>query len=49
MAVLARVIEATSANLQVMHRLRDLRAGRLEYSEVQARGWTQTGSGHGDN
>ena len=49
MAVFSRVIEATSANLQVMNRLRDLRSGRLEYSEVQARGWTQTGSGHGDN
>jgi hypothetical protein len=49
MAVFARVIEATGANLQVMNRLRDLRTGRLEYSEVQVRGWTQTGSGHGDN
>jgi hypothetical protein len=48
-AVFARVIEATSANLQVMNRLRDLRAGRLEYSELQTRGWMRTGSGHGDN
>ncbi|MDR3725800.1 MAG: hypothetical protein P4K86_02035 [Terracidiphilus sp.] len=48
-AVLARVIEATNGNFQVMKRLRGLRADRLEYSEVQARGWTQTGSGHGDN
>ncbi len=31
MAVLARVLEATRANLSVMHRLRDLREGRLEY------------------
>ena len=32
MAVLARVLEATRANLNVMSRLRDLRAGRLEYA-----------------
>jgi hypothetical protein len=49
MVVFARVIEATSANLNVMNRLRELRAERLEYSEVQARGWAQTGSEHGDN
>jgi hypothetical protein len=49
MAVFAKVIEATKANLQVMSRLRDLGAGRLEYSEVQARGWARTGSGHGNN
>lgn len=49
MVVFARMIEATSANLQVMNRLRELRAGRLEYNVVQARGWAQTGSEHGDN
>jgi hypothetical protein len=38
MAVFARVIEATRANLRVMNRLRELRAGRLEYSEPQVRG-----------
>jgi hypothetical protein len=32
MAVFARVLEATRANLNVMHRLRDLREGRLEYA-----------------
>jgi len=31
MAVFAHVLEATRANLNVMHRLRDLREGRLEY------------------
>ncbi len=31
MAVFARVLEATRANLDVMNRLRELRAGRLEY------------------
>jgi hypothetical protein len=49
MAVFSRVIEATSANLLVMNRLRDLRAGQLEYSEEQARGWVQAGSRHGNN
>jgi hypothetical protein len=61
MAVFARVLDATRSNLQVMSRLRELRAGRLEYSEPQARGWQPrescrpTGSwrpresGHGDN
>ncbi len=49
MAVFARVLEATRNNLQVMNRLRDLRTGRLEYSEMQARGWLPRESGHGDN
>ena len=38
MAVFARVLDATRANLNVMKRLRELRTGRLEYSERQARG-----------
>lgn len=33
MAVFARVLEATRANLNVMNRLRELHAGRLEYGE----------------
>ena len=37
MAVFARVLEATRSNLNVMKRLRELRAGRLEYTERQAR------------
>lgn len=55
MAVFARVLDATRSNLQVMSRLRELRAGRLEYSEPQARGcrpiesWRPRESGHGDN
>jgi hypothetical protein len=40
MAVLGRVLEATRANLEVMRRLSAMRAGRMEYSEEQARGWT---------
>lgn len=47
MAVFARVLEVTRGNLKVLNRLREMRAGRLEYGEAQARGWT--GSGHGDN
>jgi hypothetical protein len=51
MAVFARVLEATRANLNVMRRLRELRLGRLEYSEREARSWNRSvaGSGHGDN
>jgi hypothetical protein len=49
MATFARVLEATRANLNVMNRLRDLRAGRLEYREPLAQGWAGTESGHGDN
>lgn len=58
MAVFARVLEATRGNLRVMNRLRELRMGRLEYSERQAagRGWMPArlaggceGSGDGDD
>ena len=52
MAVFGRVLEATRANLKVMDRLRELRAGRLEYSEQRtAEGWSaaQLGGGHGDH
>jgi hypothetical protein len=49
MAVFARVLEATRANLDVMNRLRDLRAGRLEYGAAHGPGWRRTESGHGDN
>jgi len=55
MAVFARVLEATRANLNVMSRLRELRAGRLEYLQgpmeyvgPQAPG-RRTESGNGDN
>ena len=40
MAVFARVLDATRANLNVMKRLHELRMGRLEYTERQARGGT---------
>jgi hypothetical protein len=49
LAVFARVIEATRANLNVMTRLRDLREGRLEYDERQVRGWARAEASHGDN
>jgi hypothetical protein len=60
MAVFARVLDATRANLQVMNRLRELREGRLEYRGAslesggpQAPEWRRIGcgqgSGHGDN
>lgn len=38
MAVFSRILEATRANLSVMQRLRELRMGRIEYTERQARG-----------
>ena len=38
MAVFARVLDATRTNLNVMNRLRELRAGRVEYTEGQVRG-----------
>ena len=49
MAVFARVLEVTRDNLHVMNRLRELRAGRLEYKELPGRGWARTESSHGDN
>jgi hypothetical protein len=49
MALFARVLEVTRGNLNLMNRLRELRAGRLEYSETQARGWSRAESSHGDN
>jgi len=49
MAVFARVLDATRANLQVMNRLRELRMGRLEYSERQARCGVGAEVVHGDH
>ena len=56
MAVFARVLEATRANLDVMNRLRELRAGQLEYregrsayGESQVQQWRRTEGGHGNN
>ena len=49
MAVFARVLEATRANWNVMNRLRELRAGQLEYTERQARGSAGVETGYGDH
>ncbi len=49
MAVFARVLDATRGNLRVMNRLRELRIGRLEYTERQARGGIGAEAGHGDH
>jgi hypothetical protein len=49
MATFARVLEATRANLNVMNRLRELRAGRLEYCQRQIQGPAGIESINGDN
>ncbi len=48
MAIYGRVLEATRDNLDVMHRLRELHAGRLEYGRLNAQDWT-TERIHGHN
>jgi hypothetical protein len=49
MAVFARVLEASRANLTVLNRLRDLQLGQLEYREEQLHGWMPSESAHGNN
>lgn len=52
MAVFARVLEATQANIAVINRIRVLRAGRaLSYNELEARfpRKAQAENSHGDN
>jgi len=49
MEVFARVLAATRANLNVMNRLRELRMGRVEYSEGQARSGAGAGSSGGQS
>jgi hypothetical protein len=49
MAIFARVMEATRANLNVLKRLRELRAGRLEYGEAQIQHWPGMESGNGNH
>jgi hypothetical protein len=49
MAAFARVLDVTRDNLHVMHRLRELRMGRLEYAERPASGWAPQKSRHGDH
>lgn len=52
MAIFARVLDVTRENLNVIRRLQDLRAGRLEYVERPVAAdcpWTPLESRHGDN
>ncbi len=50
MAIFARVLEATRANLEVMHRLRPVRAAQLEYGpETRACVNAAEESEHGDH
>jgi hypothetical protein len=55
MAVFERVLEATRANLEVMGRLRELRAGKREYGSSFSLGssgkveWGRTGDGNGNH
>ena len=56
MAVFARVLDAMRANLNVMSRLRELRAdqleyraGSLDYGAPQTEKWSRTESGHGND
>ncbi len=49
MVVLARILDVTRDNIRVINRLRELRAGRREYTEQQAPGWMLPESKHGDN
>ena len=46
MATFSRVLEVTRANMNVMNRLRELRAGRLEYGQER---WSRTEAEHGNN
>jgi len=49
LAVFGRVLEATQANLGVMHRLRELRLGRLEYGQRSTPRALPVGSLHGNH
>jgi hypothetical protein len=49
MAVFARVLEATRANLNVMKRLDELRAERLEYGQQRVNGRLWAEESHGNN
>lgn len=49
MAVFARVLEVTRANLNVMSRLRSLREDHLEYGEQLKQGWQPAEKRYGDH
>lgn len=48
MAVFGRVLDATRANLEVMNRLRERRAARLEYGGIRGP-WALAENGHGNH
>lgn len=49
MAVLARVLDATRANVEVMNRLREMRVGWLEYRAKETGLRAHAEGGYGDN
>ena len=49
MSIFERVLDATRANMRVIDRLAELREGRVEYSERQAKGWRGEEGGSGDH
>ena len=51
MAVFARVLDATRANLTVMNRLRELHQGRVDYVDAgpQPSRWALPETSHGDH
>lgn len=49
MKIYARVLDATRANLNVMNRLQELRANRLEYGKQQGLELVGKECAHGDN
>lgn len=49
MAVFARVLDVTRANLRVLNRLQQMHEGRPEYRPQPAGDWTLTESSHGNN
>ena len=49
MAMLARVMEATRANISLLNRIKDLCAGPMEYGPWPDKKWEFTERVHGDN
>lgn len=46
MVLLGRVLEVTGANLRVLHRLQQLRAGEAGYAESAVQHWVESPYGH---
>lgn len=49
MAVFARVLDATRANVEVLRRLSELREGEWEYGPAPGHFWTRTEIDHGND